>query len=237
MAALPQHIDINVPAPLLGRVGTLLAGFDRLLKEAGVATRREAKEPGNHVTPWWLKAKIYSGKSYGWVTYGETDYAKVNPVPHLWAEAKAQLRAVAYEWLYAYGRQLAAPPAAAPAPAPLPPPPARPAPRYYAKAEFNGEDFGNEYLAFRLGDEVLPCCPPSGIDAAGWAYGRLTSGARGWYPPSYCAEAARACTAPTRWRPSPPPSMLRAPRLRRGTGVALHARPSRTTPERSGPRR
>ena len=50
-----------------------------------MVTWRLAKPPGNHVTPWWLKAKDpNSGRT---VTFGETRHKKVHARPHMWVAA------------------------------------------------------------------------------------------------------------------------------------------------------
>ena len=55
--------------------------------------------------------------------------------------------------------------------------------RTKALADFNGEDYGGEYLNFKTGDciDVLPA--PDG-KSDGWAYGEF-SGTFGWFPPTY----------------------------------------------------
>lgn len=70
-----------------------------------------------------------------------------------------------------------------------PPPPRRapPKPMYaVVLSDFNGPDFGAEYLKLSKGDRIVPLKQPSGVDPVGWAYGCLIGTClEGWYPPSY----------------------------------------------------
>ena len=50
-----------------------------------MVTWRLAKPPGNHVTPWWLKAKDPISRRT--VTFGETRRKKVHASPHMWVAA------------------------------------------------------------------------------------------------------------------------------------------------------
>ena len=58
-AAHNGYLSVDVPTPLLPRMGHLLGAFEDwlLARRPGAPMRREAKEPGNHVTPWWLYAR------------------------------------------------------------------------------------------------------------------------------------------------------------------------------------
>ena len=71
---------------------------------------------------------------------------------------------------------------------PPPPPPLRPAPRPTALADFDGNEYGPDYLNLAKGDVVVPARVPEGVDAEGWAYGSL-NGKLGWYPESFVADA------------------------------------------------
>ena len=86
---LPQHMDVNVPGALLGRLGQLLGEFEGFLQRKGYTTRRQDKEPGGHITPWWLYVRLENRAPVkSEVQFGETDFADVNPAPHLWTRAK-----------------------------------------------------------------------------------------------------------------------------------------------------
>ena len=183
---LPPHVDVNIPACLQARRGTLLDAFEKSLKLQSYHTRREDKEEGNHLTPWFLYVRL-SGRapSKSEVQFGETEFADVNPVPHLWSRAKEDYRHAAHRLLRDFMQQMVAElrrglPL-------LPPPPRRLVPRPIALADFQGNEYGPEYLNLAKGDVVLPARVPEGVDAEGWAYGSL-DGKLGWYPESFVAD-------------------------------------------------
>ena len=115
--------------------------------------------------------------------YGETDFAEVNPSPHLWARAKEAYRSEALRLLrefvaHAEGRTTP------------PPPPQRPAPRPFkvAHASFAPAEYGADYLTLSEGDYVEEMDAP--VAPEGWAFGRIVysggqRGQLGWYPPSF----------------------------------------------------
>ena len=182
---LPAHVDVNIPPCLQSRRGQLLDAFEDFLRRQSYHTRREDKEPGNHVTPWWLYVRLSQhAPSKSEVQVGETEYAAVNPVPHLWFRAKEAYRDLAYRLLRSFMQQMVAEvmrglPL-------LPPPPRRLVPRPRALADFYGHEYGPDYLNLAKGDVVLPARVPEGVDAEGWAYGSL-AGKQGWYPPDFVA--------------------------------------------------
>ena len=114
-----------------------------------------------------------------------TEFADVNPVPHLWSRAKEDYRHAAHRLLRDFMQQMVA---ACMRVLPLPPPPRRLVPRPIALADFQGTEYGPEYLNLTKGDVVLPARVPEGVDAEGWAYGSL-NGKLGWYPESFVADA------------------------------------------------
>ena len=186
-AMLPPHVDVNIPACLQARRGALLDAFEKSLKLQSYHTRREDKEEGNHLTPWLFYVRLSSrAPSKSEVQFGETEFADVNPVPHLWSRAKEDYRHAAHRLLRDFMQQMVAElrrglPL-------LPPPPRRLVPRPIALADFYGHEYGPEYLNLAKGDVVLPARVPEGVDAEGWAYGSL-DGKLGWYPESFVADA------------------------------------------------
>ena len=119
----------------------------------------------------------------GEVQYGETDFARVNPSPHLWTRAREGYRKKALKLLQDFI-------AAAEEKALLLSPPLRPVPRPFkvALATFEPAEYGANYLALSVGDYVEDIGAPE--PGEGWACGRIvsTDGARSepaWYPPSF----------------------------------------------------
>ena len=59
--------------------------------------------------------------------------------------------------------------------------------RTKAAADFDGRDYGEEYLVLLSGDAIAQMDPPE--EACGWAYGlNLRSLRAGWFPPTYVVE-------------------------------------------------
>ena len=80
------------------------------------------------------------------------------------------------------------PPRPLPLPSAVPPPPASEPPvELFALWDFDGQDYGPEYLVFQRGARLLRL--PDPLDAAGcggWAYGQLLDTATaGWFPPTF----------------------------------------------------
>ena len=181
---LPQHMDVVVPAVLRSRLGQLLGEFERFLQHKGYTTRRQDKQPGGHLTAWWLYARIDNkAPAKSEVQYGETDFAEVNPAPHLWTRAKEGYRKEALRLLREFV-------AATEEMSTLPPPPHRPAPRplKVCLATFDPTAYGVQYLALNVGDSVEEMNAPT--LGEGWAYGRVVyaDGGRsecGWFPPAF----------------------------------------------------
>ena len=181
---LPQHMDVVVPAVLRLRLGQLLGELASFQQHKGYTTRRQDKQPGGHLTTWWLYARLDNqAPAKSEVQYGETDFAEVNPAPHLWTRAKEGYRKEALRLLREFV-------AATEEMSTLPPPPHRPAPRplKVCLATFDPTAYGVQYLELNVGDSVEELDAP--IDAEGWEFGRIVyaDGVRsqlGWYPPSF----------------------------------------------------
>ena len=175
---LPQQMDVNVPLALRSQLGTLLAQFEDYARQKGFVCRRRRKLDGrNHVTDWWLMLIVDGqGPKKSEVQYGETVFAGVNPTPHLWVRAKDAYRQAAYKLLRDFFAHLQAPP-------PSPPPP--PAPAKTVGWDWDGSEYGPDYLTLRAGDRIVSRIPPERPE--GWAYGLLlgAGGRFGWYPPAF----------------------------------------------------
>ena len=52
-----------------------------------------------------------------------------------------------------------------------------------ALAGFDGAEWGPDYLTLYAGNVVHSAVEPCA--GGGWAYGQLTDGSSGWYPPEY----------------------------------------------------
>ena len=174
--------DVDVPGCLRHRLGSLLARLETYLRSRVVKQWRVDKEPGGHVTPWWIYAQLSpAAESSSVVVFGETDHAAVNAAPHLWTRGKENWIGCAYDLLreFVSAERRAAEP-------PPPPQPPLPPGTYRARADFNGFQYGPGYLVLREGGLVLPREAPAGADPGGWAYGRcVATGALGWYPPDF----------------------------------------------------
>ena len=174
--------DVDIPPCLRPRLGSLLAGFEAFLHGRVIAQWRVDKEPGGHVTSWWIYCQLSSAApSSSVVVFGETDFAEVNATPHLWVRGKAKWIDAGYKLLVEYM-------AAERVVAELPPKPKRPPPppTLSTRAPFLGGEYGEEYLSFEANMEILPAAAPVGVEAEGWHFGILvSSGAKGWYPPTF----------------------------------------------------
>ena len=173
--------DVDVPRCLRHRLGSLLACFEKHLQGRVVKQWRVYKEPGGHVTSWWIYAQLSpAAVSSSVVVFGETDHAEVNAVPHLWIRGKEKWIGDGFKLLRDF---VSAERRAAELP---PPPPQRPPPPLRSLARFDGREYGPEYLTFEAGVDVIPALPP--VDAEGWEFGVVVAtGARGWYPPQFVA--------------------------------------------------
>ena len=97
----------NVPACLLGKLGNLLEEFESYVRRQGLYTRRVQKQPGGHITHWWLYVRFEEqAPSRSLVQFGETCHAEVNPAPHLWLRAKEEFRSRALELLRGFIKEM-----------------------------------------------------------------------------------------------------------------------------------
>ncbi len=165
--------DVDVPRCLRHRLGSLLARLESYLQSRVVKQWRVNKEPGGHVTPWWIYAQLSpAAESSSVVVFGETDHATVNAVPHLWTRGKDKWIGDGYDLLCEF---LSAERAAELPPPPQPPTSPTPPGAYRARADFNCFEYGPEYLVLQKGGLLLPREAPAGTDPCGWAYGRCVA--------------------------------------------------------------
>ena len=85
------HVDVNLPRSSWHRAATFLADFARWLQAEGFSTWTVRKEPGNHLTAFWLYARLddtLPAKSR--IQFGCTKFAEVNPSVHAYARGKAE---------------------------------------------------------------------------------------------------------------------------------------------------
>ena len=54
------HVDVNLPGATLHRAGGFLAEFGVWLQSIGIGTWTVDKEAGNHLTDFWLHARMDS---------------------------------------------------------------------------------------------------------------------------------------------------------------------------------
>ena len=184
-----SHVDVNIPRCLQARCGTLLGAFEQMLQRKAFCVWRVDKEPGNHITPWWLYVRLSSSApSKSVAKFGETDHASVNPIPHLWVRAKEDYRNEALQLLRSFMQHAEAEANGSIHRSPLPPPPPRRSPpRPTALADFDGGEYGPGYLSFSKGDVILPLPIPGAVLPEGWAYGETQDNLKGWYPPGFVA--------------------------------------------------
>jgi len=196
---VPQHVDVNVPTILRPELGKLLAQFETYVTKKGYICRRKPKlDGGQHVTPWWLMVILESGApAKSQCQFGETDFADVNPVPHLWSRGKEAYRQKAYDLLteFVVSREKSIRDAALhdtmrgepERQEGVRPPPPRPAPAKRVLWDFDGGLYGREYLTLRVGDAIISRQPPELVEKQGWEYGLLlgTRSCCGWYPPTF----------------------------------------------------
>lgn len=131
------------------------------------ATGQSRKSVGNHYSPHELEVFFEGGGRRARVVIGLTDFRGYLHIymrtPRTAIAATARLFFPAcHEVLMSYA-----------------------ALRTVARADFNGPEWGPEYLSFTKGQIVRPLQPPPGVAAEGWTYGWVKAGESGWYPPDY----------------------------------------------------
>ena len=170
-----SQIDLDLPHTLLPQADEVLERFFYWLKKRGEDCWRRDKEPGRHLTPFWVYICMSpQAPSKSVCSFGVTRHASVNPRVHAYTRGKQGYLQAAHRLLRAF---ITAPPAA-------PPPPT------VVRATFDGAEYGRDYLQMKKGHHVILRTPPNGVPAEGWAYGLLLeTNVSGWFPPSYVTES------------------------------------------------
>lgn len=158
------------------------------------------KEPGNHLTPFWLYCRLAdTAPSASVVVFGATDFDAVNPVPHMYCRGKTSRQdylGAGYALLLAFLAGPAGapvppplgtpPPAAVRLPTTLPPPPALRVLADWDPLTWVESDDG--YLGLVRNERLIPCCSPEGVDPEGWAFAfQPRTGIHGFFPPEFTA--------------------------------------------------
>ena len=120
------HRAVNLPRHTLHRASGFLADFGEWLQELGFETWVVEKQPGNHLTPFWLHTRIDSScPAKSQIQYGCTSFANCSPRVHAYARGKAPHLSAAVlllqnfvEQVWSFGVTEEQPPAVEPLPAP-----------------------------------------------------------------------------------------------------------------------
>lgn len=111
------HQDVDLPRSTWHRAGTFLVDFGEFVRGLGFHTWTVQKEPGGHLTSFWLYAVLDAHCSKrSKVQFGCTQFASVNPNIHAYARGKAPHLTTAVDLLehfvqrvWAFEEQAAAP--------------------------------------------------------------------------------------------------------------------------------
>ena len=101
------HVDVNLPRSSWHFAATFLADFARWLQAEGFSTWTVRKEPGNHLTAFWVYARLddtLPAKSR--IQFGCTKFAEVNPSVHAYARGKAEHLSSAVALLQKFVREV-----------------------------------------------------------------------------------------------------------------------------------
>lgn len=134
------YAAVDLPSGLMCELGHLLTSLQNYIQAKSLHHWVVAKPPGGHVTHWWLYALLDVREQRSQVHFGETDHDEVNPVPHLWLNGKANWIGLGHTLLKRFLRwrmatlfdEYAA----------------------VALAEFDGAEYGPEYLSFTTGCRI-----------------------------------------------------------------------------------
>ena len=199
------YVAVDLPYWMHATLGTHLAALERwiFVKYPEARMGRTQKEAGGHITDWWLDVSFDSQRlTKSGVRFGETNYAAVNSVPHLWANAKKNYVRFSLNLLKDFLAAMTAAAEAAPLP-PLPPParglpacvpgppaapappqdpgpqlPAQPRPAQEKSARFGRVMYSWDAGAWGPGyltlarDDLLEYFAPP-VESRGWEYGTV----------------------------------------------------------------
>ena len=101
------HHDVNLPPATWHRASSFLTEFGEWLQELGFNTWTIDKEPGNHLTNFWLHTRMdSSAPTKSQVQFGCTKFGKVNPRIHAYCRGKAPHLSAAVKLLRYYVEQV-----------------------------------------------------------------------------------------------------------------------------------
>ena len=94
------HRDVNLPLGTWHRASAFLGEFGEWLQALGFSTWAVDKEPGNHLTNFWLYTRMDSSSpAKSQVQFGCTRFAAVNPKVHAYARGKGKHLSAAVDLL------------------------------------------------------------------------------------------------------------------------------------------
>ena len=94
------HVDVNLPRATWYRASSFLGEFNDFLQALGFSPWAVDKEPGGHLTNFWLYCRLDSScPAKSQVQFGATDFAAVNRIPHSYARGRGRHLAAAVKLL------------------------------------------------------------------------------------------------------------------------------------------
>ena len=94
------HQDVDLPRSTWHRAANFLAEFDTWARALGIGTWTVHKPPGNHLTDFWVYARMDSSRpAMSKVQFGCTRFAAVNTSVHAYARGKGEYLAAAVKLL------------------------------------------------------------------------------------------------------------------------------------------
>ena len=180
---LPEHVDVDILAVLLSQQDNLLAEFEEHVCRKVYECRRKSKRDGGRLLTSWRLIAVANPEDpeKRKIKYGEAEFDEANPDAHLWSHAKLGYRQERHSLWRDFIEMRKK--STAPQSRPLPPPPPM-----IVVSDFDGTEYGEEYLTLRAGDRLASKSPPQRSD--GWANGLLLGAdcrgrGVGWYPPEF----------------------------------------------------
>ena len=180
------HSDVNLPTALHGIAGCSLGLlYDKLkkLKYEPWIVRKTDWRIANHLSDFWVYVRLGANKASR-VVFGVTECDKVNPVTHRWVRGKAEWRGEGARILREFIDEDLAPwldQSRLPA---------------VMRWDFNGEDFGGEYLIVKQDDHVLLLVSPPISQCPNWSFVMNGRRSGGWVPSTFLHIEGRL-TRPT----------------------------------------
>ena len=171
---LPEHIDVDISTMLLSQNDHFLAEFEVYV--CGIGVSRSQRGGGKRFTLWWLIVAEHPGApEKSKITYGETEFDEVNPKPHLWSPTRLGYLQEGHSLLRDFiemRKKSKAPP---------PPPPPRLL-SMIVTCDFDGTEYGEEYLSSNS---------PRRVSSCGQSQRTLVASSKTRLPPRRTQSAAR----------------------------------------------